>query len=142
MKEYGAALLQALVAIVWADETLRERKLEVIDALGGAFELTGEEGAALREYAQTPRSLDELPLTELSAEDRRLLVMQAVLLSYADGDPAPSQLQLIDELVERLRIPEADAAPLLAAAHGHARRHSSLARGTARFDASRRGPGA
>jgi uncharacterized tellurite resistance protein B-like protein len=122
VKDYRVAMLLSLVAVAWADEQLHARELEVIEALLSAFGLADDEAAQVREYAQTPRSLDDLPLSELSFADRRVLVLHAVLLSYADGDPATVELRMIDELVERLRIPTDEAAPLLAAAHGRARR--------------------
>jgi uncharacterized tellurite resistance protein B-like protein len=115
-----------LVAVAWADQRLHAREVEVLDALIAAFDVTGEEADALRDYAKSPRSLDDVPLSELSADDRRLLVQHAVLLSYADGDPAPEEMRVIDELVQRLRIPQEQAAPLLAAAHGRAKRLAPL----------------
>jgi uncharacterized tellurite resistance protein B-like protein len=120
--DYRAAMLQSLVAVAWADEQLHVRELEVIEALIEAFGLAETEARELREYAKTPRSLADVPLAELSFADRRVLVLHAVLLSYADGNPAPAELRLIDELVERLHIPHDEAARLLVAAHGRARR--------------------
>jgi uncharacterized tellurite resistance protein B-like protein len=122
VKDYQVAMLVSLVAVAWADEQLHARELEVIDALVSAFGLADDEAAQVREYAKTPRSLDDVPVPELSFGDRRVLVLHAVLLSYADGDPATPELRVIDELVERLRIPTEEAAPLLAAAHGRARK--------------------
>jgi uncharacterized tellurite resistance protein B-like protein len=126
VKDYRAAMLQSLVAVAWADQRLHSREIEVLDALIAAFDVGSEEADALRDYAKTPRTLDDLPLSELSAGDRRLLVQHAVLLSYADGDPAQSELRVIDELVVRLRISRDEAAPLLAAAHGRARKLAPL----------------
>ena len=119
-------MLQSLVAIAWADEALHDREVEVIDALIAAFGLGEQEAAEVREWAKTPRSLADVPLSELSADDRRVLLHHAVLLSYCDGDPAPSELALIDELVHRLRIGQEEAAPLLAAAHARARKLTPL----------------
>lgn len=119
-------MLQSLVVVAWADQKLHARESEVIDSLIAAFELTEDEGVAIREYAKTPRTLDDVPLTELSAHDRRLLLQHAVLLSYVDGQPDPAELRLIDQLIERLRIPVGEAAPLLAVAHARARRLAPL----------------
>ena len=126
MNDVRHAMLQALVAVAWADEKLHEKEGEVIEALIHAFELPEDEAGAIRSFAATPRSLDDVPITELSAHDRRLLLQHAVLLSYVDGEPAESELRLIDELVARLRIGAPEAAPLLAAAHARARRLSPL----------------
>ncbi|MDB4990172.1 MAG: hypothetical protein JWN04_5350 [Myxococcaceae bacterium] len=122
MKDYRAAMLQSLVAVAWADQELHVREVEVIEGLIAAFGVTEAEAAIVREYAKTPRSLDDVPLSELSSDDRRLLVSHAVLISYADGDPAPAEMQIIDQLLSRLRIPQDEAAPLLAAAHARARK--------------------
>jgi uncharacterized tellurite resistance protein B-like protein len=126
VQDYRAAMLQALVAVAWADQRLHDREVEVLEALLAAFDVGGEEADALREYAKTPRTLDDLPLAELSADDRRLLVQHAVLLSHADGEPSELEQRVIDELVERLRIPPEQAAPLLAAAHARAKKLAPL----------------
>jgi uncharacterized tellurite resistance protein B-like protein len=126
VKDYRAAMLQALVAVAWADQRLHAREVEVLDALLAAFDVGGEEADALREYAKTPRTLDDLPLSELSADDRRLLVQHAVLLSHADGEPSDEEQRVLDELVGRLHIPQEQAAPLLAAAHARARKLAPL----------------
>lgn len=131
MEDYRAAMLLSLVAVAWADEQLHARELEVIEALIAAFELGDAEAEQVREYAKVPRSLDDVPLGELSFADRRVLVLHAVLLSYADGDPAPAELRLIDQLLERLHISTEEAAPLLAAAHARARRLLPVRDGTA-----------
>jgi uncharacterized tellurite resistance protein B-like protein len=138
VEDYRAAMLQSLIAVAWADQRLHAREVEVLDALIAAFGASGEEAEALRDYAKTPRTLDDVPLSELCADDRRLLVQHAVLLSYADGDPAQPELRVIDDLVTRLRIPQEEAAPLLAAAHGRARKLSSLHRSDAAPGASPR----
>jgi len=121
MKDYRAAMLQSLVAVAWADEELHARELEVIEALIEAFDVPPDEAVLVREFAKTPRSLEDVPLHALSYNDRRVLVMHAVLLSYADGDPSIDELQLIDHLIQRLHIPPAESAELLATAHARAR---------------------
>lgn len=126
MQDYRAAMLQSLVAIAWADEALHDKEVEVIDALIAAFGLSEPEASAVREWSKTPRTLSDVPLTELSKDDRRVLLHHAVLLSYVDGHPAPAELALIDELVHRLRITQEEVAPLLAAAHARARRLTPL----------------
>jgi uncharacterized tellurite resistance protein B-like protein len=126
VKDYRAAMLQSLVAVAWADQELHVREVEVIEALIAAFGVTDDEAAIIREYARTPRTLDDVPLSELSSDDRRLLVSHAVLLSYADGDPAAAELRVIDELVQRLHIGPDDVEPLLSAAHAHAKKLAPL----------------
>jgi uncharacterized tellurite resistance protein B-like protein len=119
-------MLQSLVAVAWADQKLHAKESEVIESLIAAFGLPEGEAEAIREYARTPRTLEDVPLTDLSAHDRRLLLQHAVLLSHVDGHPDEAELRLIDQLIERLRIPVGEAAPLLAVAHARARRLAPL----------------
>lgn len=126
MQDYRAAMLQALVAVAWADQRLHAREVEVLDALLEAFGVTGEEADALREYAKTPRTLDDLPLSELSSGDRLLLVQHAVLLSHADGAPSETEQAVILQLVKRLGIPKEQSEPLLADAQARAEKLAPL----------------
>src|SRR3712207_6281202 len=104
VNEVGVAMLQSLVAVAWADDKLHRKESELIEALIAAFALNDEQARAIREFATSPRNLNDVPVTELSAADRRLLRQHAVLVSYVDGQPDAVELQLIDELVNRLRI--------------------------------------
>ncbi len=122
MKDYQDAMLKSLVAIAWADGHLADEEGEVIEALVSTFELGDIDAATVREYAKTPRTLDDVPLTELSAEDRRLLLQHAVVLSYIDGGQSETEFDVIDQLVDRLKIPENEADALIAAAHTRAKR--------------------
>lgn len=122
MKDYQDAMLKSLVAIAWADGHFADEEAEVIEALVSTFELGEADAAKVREYAKTKRTLDDVPVTELSNEDRRLLLQHAVVLSYIDGGQAESELDVIDELVDRLKIPEKEADELIAAANTRAKR--------------------
>ena len=64
-----------------------------------------KEAADLREYAKTPRTLDDIPLTDLSADDRRSLLQHAVLLTYIDGEQATAERNMLRELADKLRMP-------------------------------------
>ena len=79
MKDYRVAMLLSLVAVAWADEQLHARELEVIEALVSAFGLADDEAAQVREYAKTPRSLDDLPLSEASTRMTRASFARARL---------------------------------------------------------------
>ena len=122
MKDYQDAMLKSLVAIAWADGHFADEEAEVIEALVSTFELGESDAAKVREYAKTKRTLDDVPVTELSAEDRRLLLQHAVVLSYIDGGQSEAELDVIDELVDKLHIPEKEADELIAAANTRAKR--------------------
>lgn len=122
MKDYQDAMLKSLVAVAWADGHFAEEEGEVIEALVSTFELGEADAAKVREYAKTKRTLDDVPVAELSGEDRRLLLQHAVILSYIDGAQGGAELDVIDALVDKLGIPEKEADELVAAANTRAKR--------------------
>jgi tellurite resistance protein len=115
-------MLRSLVAIAWADGHFADEEGEVIEALISTFELGERDAARVREYARTPRTLEDVAVTELSEEDRRLLLQHAVILSYIDGGQSERELEIIDELVDRLGVPEKEADALIAGANERAKK--------------------
>jgi tellurite resistance protein len=126
MHEQDRAILKSLVSVAWADGRVTTEESEVLEGLLQAFEATAEEAAEIRDYAKSPRTLSDIPLTELSADDRRILLQHAVLLTFMDGEQAPEEKALLSELCEKLRIPADEAKSLLAAAEGRAKRFLDL----------------
>ena len=126
MHEQDKAILKSLVSVAWADGRVSGEETDVLEALLQAFEATEEEAAVLREYARSPRTLADIPLTELSADDRRMLLQHAVLLTFIDGEQAPEEQALLSELCDKLRIPADEAKSLLGAAEGRAKRFLDL----------------
>jgi tellurite resistance protein len=126
MHEEDNALLRSLVSVAWADGRVSPEETAVIDALVQAFGATEHEAAELRAYAAEPRTLADIPLTELSTEARRLLVQHAVLLTYIDGEPSPEEKRMVAHLCDRLKIPKDEAAGLVAVAQGRVQRFVHL----------------
>jgi len=126
MHEQDRAILKSLVSVAWADGRVSSEETDVLEALVQAFEATPEEARELREYAKTPRSLADVPLTELSADDRRILLQHAVLITFIDGAQAAEEKALLTELCDKLRIPKDEASSLLGAAEGRAKRFLDL----------------
>ena len=126
MDDQDKAILKSLVTVAWADDKVTSEESEVIEALLQAFEATAEEAAEIRDYAATRRTLEDIPLTELSADDRRTLLQHAVLLTYIDGEQAPQEKELLGRLCDRLRIPRDEATTLLGAADARAKKFLSL----------------
>jgi tellurite resistance protein len=122
MQDYQEAMLKSLVAVAWADGRLEGEETEVINALLSAFEITGDDAEAIREYAKEPKTLTDVPLTDLSASDRRLLLQHAVILTYIDGEQSKEEKDLLTELIGRLNIPDAEAKVLLEASEARAKR--------------------
>src|SRR6478609_10409610 len=116
MQDFEEAIVKSLVAVAWADGRMEENEAEVIEALIGAFELAEADAQAVREYAKTPRSLEDVPLTDLSANDRRMLVQHAVILTYVDGQQSAQEKEVLEALVAKLNLPEDERITLVAAA--------------------------
>jgi tellurite resistance protein len=126
MHEDNMAIVKSLVSVAWADGVYAEEEREMLEALIAAFEANEEEAKSIREYASTKRTLDDIPLSDLSIDDRRVLVQHAVLLTYVDGTQAPEEKEFLGKLCTRLRIPDAEATTLMAAAEQHAKKFLNL----------------
>ena len=116
MHEEDIAIVKALVPVAWADGEFAEQEMETLEALLDAYSATDEERKALKEYAKVPRTLDDIELQALSADDRRVLLQHAVLLSFADGKQHPDEAELLARLAVKLKIPEAEARASMKAA--------------------------
>jgi len=126
MHEQDTAVLKSLVSVAWADGRVSSEETEIIEALLQAFGATEREANEVRAYAAEPRTLDDIPLTELSSDDRRMLIQHAVLLSHIDGEQSPEEKRMILQLCDRLRIAKEEALNLIAAAEGRAHRFLHL----------------
>ena len=122
MEAHTEAIVKSLVAMAWADGRMDESEKAVLEALIAAFQLSTEDAEAVRTFATVPRTLDDVPLTELSGDDRRLLLQHAVIFSYVDGEQSADEVELLAALVKRLRVPEAEANIIIDAAGRRARR--------------------
>lgn len=121
MHDQNMAILKGLVSIAWADGRVAEEELEVIEALLDAFDATPSERTEVRVFAKTPRTLEDVPLTDLSFDDRRVLLQHAVLLSFIDGEKHSKEEEMLDQLCSRLNIPDVEAKALMQAAEGRAK---------------------
>jgi tellurite resistance protein len=126
MQPHIEAMVKSLVAVAWADGRLHRHEQQLIDALLSAFEVDTASASALRSYAGQPRSLEDIPLNELSADDRRMLLQHAVLLTYVDGEQSAEERELLHVLAQRLRVPDREAKPLLESAARRAQRLKTL----------------
>ncbi len=126
MGDEDKAIMETLVSVVWADGEFADREREMLDALLACFAATDEEAAALRDYAATPRTLDDIPLTELSAGARRTVLQHAVVLSWVDGEQGDAERALLARLSDKLHIPSEEAQSLMGAADERAKRLLAL----------------
>jgi tellurite resistance protein len=121
MHEQDLAIIRALVPVAWADGVFAEQEKQILDALLDAYDATDAERRELREYAAQKRTLDDIDLQELSADDRRILLQRAVLICYADGDYSDSESKFLGELVKKLRLPEDEAKEVIATSSDRAK---------------------
>lgn len=103
------AVVKALVSAAWADGHFAEKEREMLKGLLEALRASPEEVAAVFEYASTERSLDDVPVGELDAGDRRLVLDLAVRMSLADGVQDVTERRFLLDLAAKLRIPEQEA---------------------------------
>jgi tellurite resistance protein len=122
MQDHQEAMVKSLVAVAWADGRVEGEESEVIEALISSFELSGEDADHIREYAKSPRSIDDVPITDLSTDDRRVLLQHAVILTFIDGKQSDEEKEVLAKLSERLRIPAEESKEILAAAEARAKR--------------------
>jgi tellurite resistance protein len=122
MHEQDIAIVRALVPIAWADDEFAKPEQEMLDALLEAYQATDLEKKTVREFASTKKTLDDIELQELSAEDRRVLLTHAVLLTFCDGEQSAAEQKLLQALAEKLRIPQAEAQATMDAAAERAKK--------------------
>ena len=105
MQDYQKTMVKSLVAVAWADGRLQGEESEVIDAVLSAFEASDAEAEEIREYAKTPKSLDDVPLTDLSESDRDALLQHAVIITFIDGHQDDKERSFLVDLANRLGMP-------------------------------------
>jgi len=92
-------IVKSLIAVAWADGKLQQPESSVIEGLLCGFDASEDEEAELLEYARTPRTLEaDIPLDQMSEEDRELLLANAALLAHADGEASSNETALLSKL--------------------------------------------
>ena len=113
MHDQDLAIVRALVPVAWADGVFEQREREMIDALLDAYSASDAEKKQIQDYAKEKRSIDDIHLQDLSADDRRVLLQHAVLLTFADGDQSTEEVDFLKKLAHALRIPDDEAQKLM-----------------------------
>jgi len=126
MHDQDMAIVKALVPVAWADGVFAEAEKQMLDALLDAYRASDKEKEIVHEYAEKRRTLDDIELQELSADDRRVLFQHAVLLSFADGDQSADEVTLLEGLAHKLRIPDAERQELMKAGAERAKKYLHL----------------
>jgi uncharacterized tellurite resistance protein B-like protein len=126
MHEQDLAIVKALVPVAWADGVFADTERQMLDALLDAYQATDKEREILHEYAEQKRTLDDIELQDLSADDRRVLLQHAVLLTFADGDQSAGEVDMLQGLARKLRIPDEEASALMSAGADRAKKNLHL----------------
>ncbi len=126
MSPENAAIVKSLVSVAWADGDYGGPEREMVDALLVAFDASEEQSKELRSYAETKRSLEDIPLEDLSSDDLRVLVQHAVLLTFIDGEQNDKEKEFVVGMAKSLGIEEAESSALIAQAELRARRNLQL----------------
>lgn len=126
MHEQEFAIVRALVPVAWADGEFADKEHEMLEGFLEAYGATEEQKEQVREYAKERRTLDDIELQELSADDRRVLLQCAVLLTFADGVQHASEAKLLVALASKLRIPDDEAKQVIAGAEARAKKNLNL----------------
>jgi tellurite resistance protein len=115
------AIVKGLVSVAWADGHIAAEESEIISSLLDAYAATPTERREIELFARQPRTLEDVPIHDLSHDDRRVLLQHAVLISFVDGSQDEKEKRLIDELCEVLRIPAVEARGIVRAAEERAK---------------------
>ncbi len=126
MHEQDMAIVKALVPVAWADGVFAQTEKEMLDALLDAYSASDKEKEILREYAATKRTLDDIELQDLSADDRRVLFQHAVLLTFADGDQSKDEVEMLEALAKKLRLGDEEKAALMKTGSERAKKYLHL----------------
>lgn len=116
------AIVEALVAVAWADGELQAPEAGVIEGLLSGFDASPEEEREILEWAQAPRSLRDVSMSQLDRDDKELLLGNAALLVQADGVESPAEHALIKKLATILELPDDDTREIVASVRDGARR--------------------
>jgi uncharacterized membrane protein YebE (DUF533 family) len=127
MKIQDMAIVKSLVSVAWADGEVHETEKEMVEALISAFGANETEAGFIRDYAAEQKTLDDIPLDDLSPDDRRVVLQHAVYLTYVDSEQHEAESRFLDELWKRLDIPEDEARQIREYAEARAKKHLNLA---------------
>jgi uncharacterized membrane protein YebE (DUF533 family) len=109
MTSMEKAIVQALIAVAWADGEVEGPEEGVVEGLLAGFDASDAEETELLQWAKTPRSLGEVDLDQLDGDARELLLSNAALLVAADGQESLSERDVLTGLASRLGL-DADVA--------------------------------
>ena len=107
-------IVRSLVAVAWADGQMESSEASVVEGLLVGFDASEEEEKQILEWAKTPRKLDvDIPVDQMTQEDKELLLSNAALLTMADGSRTSDEAVALSALVKVLGFSEAEAKAII-----------------------------
>lgn len=119
-------IVKSLVAVAWADGTVKEPEAGMIDSLLWAFGASEEDESEIKDFAKKKRTIKEdVPLDALDTKDRELLLSHAALLTHADGKQTKAEEKLLKDLADHLGVTGAQLKPIVEHARERAEKLAS-----------------
>ena len=113
MNSEDKIIVKSLIAVAWADGTMESAESKLLDEVLTSFDANEDEAAEMREYAKTKRGLGDIPVDQLSGDDREVLLGNAGILMRADGSEADEEQSMLDALAKLLGYSDDDAKRIL-----------------------------
>jgi uncharacterized tellurite resistance protein B-like protein len=108
------SVVKSLIAVAWADGQVHSGELGVIEGLLCGFDASEAEELEMLEYARTPRALHtDIPVGDLSLEERELLLTNAALLTLADRTRSAGEVSVLHQLGDLLGFASEEAEDLI-----------------------------
>ena len=123
MSPENEAIVKSLVSVAWADGEFADSERELLSGLLEAFQASEAQAASIRTYAETKRSLEDIPLEELSPDDLRVLINHAVLLTFIDGEQNAAERDFVVRMARYVGLTDEESSHLIASAEARAKRN-------------------
>ena len=126
MRQENFAILQGLVCVAWADGHFAEQEREMLESLIVAFEADEAQTAEIRAFAAEKKTLEDVPVFDLSDDDARVLLQHATLLTWVDGEQHDDEVAFLHQLSRHIGIPDEEASALIGIANKRAQQFLKL----------------
>ena len=128
MDDTRKKLLKMLVALAWADGRVAAEEMEVVEAVLDTFRADDETAREIRAFAREPRTLDDIDIEGITKDEASLVLYQAVLLTFIDGEQSEKEIRLLNQFMEKIGLTPEEAAPILEMATARAENLLSVLR--------------
>lgn len=119
-------IVKSLIAVAWADGQMESSEASVVEGLLVGFDASELEEREILEWAKIPRKLEvDIPVDEMTQEDKELLLSNAALLTMADGKRTADETAALSALVRVLNLSDAEARAIITSSEDGALRLSS-----------------